>query len=123
MNYPLSSCCRWIALLILLPTLNSCGKGTIDVFLNKPQIFKKKMVFRMSTQEKLLERYPVAASINLYELLPELDSLPIDYDSFAQVYNALKQQGEIYSSHYAVLVKTDSCSSQIGYCEAYLLNR
>lgn len=123
MNYLLFSSCRWIGLFILILTLNSCGKGSINVLLNKPDVLKTKMVFRMSTQEKLLDRYSIAASINLYEILPELDSLPIEYESFAQVYSALKEQGEIYSSHYAVLIKTDSCASQIGYCEAYLLNR
>lgn len=105
--------------------LSSCGPGMVKVdWLKSPAVFKNaQSSFRMSTQEELINKYPTIEEVDLYEYLPHLDTLPIEYDSFMEVYHVLETLGAKHDTRYAVLKKTQNCSSQIGYCEAVLIKR
>lgn len=105
--------------------LSSCGKGDIKIKLkNDPGANNSpEKIFRMSTQESIIEKYPVIEEVNLYELIPHLNSLPIHYDSFMEIYRVLELKGTIISSRYVVLKKDTACTSDIGYCRAVFLKR
>lgn len=109
----------------LITTLSSCGPGKINVdLLKKPTVFETTHSrFRMTTQEELLNKYPIVEEVNLYEYLPHLDSLPIEYDSFMEVYHVLETLGAKNDTRYAVLKKSQNCQALIGYCEAVLIKR
>lgn len=109
----------------LITSLSSCGPGVVKVeWLKNPNVFKTaQSQFRMSTQEELLNKYPNVEEVNLYEYLPHLDSLPIEYDSFMEVYHVLETLGSKFETRYAVLKKSQNCQALIGYCEAVLIKR
>ncbi len=77
--------------------------------------------FFLSTQENLLDKFEIIKQVNLYEYIPDLNELPIEYDSFAQVYNVLKEDAQALNANRAVLKKDENCVAQIGYCEAYFI--
>lgn len=115
----------FIVTLCSLLLLSSCGKGDLKIKLkNDPGANSTpEKIFRMSTQESVIEKYPVIEEVNLYELIPHLDSLPIHYDSFMEIYRVLELKGTIIQSRYVVLKKDPSCTSDIGYCRAVFLKR
>lgn len=110
---------------IVLLLLTSCSPGMVKVdWLKTPVVFESaQSYFKMSTQEELINKYPTIVTIDLYEYLPHLDSLPIEYDSFMEVYHQLELLGAKHETQYAVLKKSPNCSAQIGYCEAVLIKR
>lgn len=77
----------------------------------------------MSTSEELIEKYGYYKKVDLREVIPDLDSLPITYDSFHEVYEALAIEATDIPSNFSVLKKDATCTAQIGYCEAYIIKR
>ena len=47
--------------------------------------------------------------------------MPIEYESFAKVYNVLKGDALSLEANRAVLKRDENCTAPIGYCEAYLI--
>ncbi|MGZ3790144.1 MAG: hypothetical protein ACXVLQ_16545 [Bacteriovorax sp.] len=109
-------------LFLLLAILVSCGKNNVLVTIHSPHNVDVAMPrFFLSNQEALLDRYAIIKKIDLYEVLPHLDSLPIEYDSFIEIRDVLKIEAIKYNANRAVLKKTNDCMAQVGYCEAYLI--
>lgn len=105
--------------------LTSCGRGNLTVKLKEVPTENDKQTkkFRMSTQEELLNKYPVIEEVDLYELVPNLDSLPIHYDSFMEIYRALEIKGATIQSSFVILKKDPNCLSEVGYCRAVFIKR
>lgn len=114
-----------LILILSAMVLASCGRGDLKVKLKEGPSTDNKQTkrFRMSTQESLIDKYPVMEEVDLYELVPHLDSLPIDYDSFMEIYHALELKGTTIQSRYVILKKDPSCTSDVGYCHAVFINR
>jgi hypothetical protein len=103
----------------------SCGKKSALAFSHNesdPTTYHYERPFAMSTNEKLLDDHVIIKKVDLYELIPDLDTLPLEKESFFEVYDNLKLNAEDYSK-YVVLKKTAGCMSQIGYCEAYYIKK
>lgn len=81
-------------------------------------------VFAMSTADFLLTEYPekyqVVKTINLYDLLPHLDQLPITQESFEEIMDALEGEAKRENANRAYLTKNADCTAQIGYCQAII---
>lgn len=103
----------------------SCGNKSSLNFSQSgfdPSTYHYERPFAMSTNEKLLDDHQIIKKVDLYELIPDLDSLPLEQESFFEVYDNLKLGAEEFSK-YVVLKKTADCQSQIGYCEAYYIKK
>lgn len=115
-----------IALLILILLGSVACKVNTEVeksVINPPpsQESSYETNFFLTTQENLLDNFAVIKQVNLYEYIPDLNELPIEYDSFAKVYNVLKEDAQTFNANRAVLKKDENCVAQIGYCEAYFI--
>lgn len=115
--------------MLLLTT--SCG--------NKTEIFLKDKKSSVSKYEKdrfylyvgsdyvgsedILTRYQVVRAVNLYDIVPELDSLDIESDSFYLIIDRLKENSIDVPYNYGAIIKSDDCFAPIGYCKAYILKK
>lgn len=110
-----------LSLLTISLIIVSCGKD----FINKDDLDDSTggnvRLFQMSTNEKLILNNKVVKIVNLYDILPHLDSLPLEKESFFEVYDNLALNQNLYKSKTVVLVKTTDCLTPIGYCQAYYL--
>lgn len=111
--------------LFTIASLSSCGRGNLIVKLKEipTEAVKETKKFRMSTQESLIAKYPIMEEVDLYELVPNLDSLPIHYDSFMEIYRALEIKGATIQSTFVILKKDPNCLSEVGYCRAVFIKR
>lgn len=116
-----------ISILILLISCN----GSIEVIgLKDKEKTPEKIIntrFAMSTAESSLtlfpEKYHVVSTINLYDLVPHLDQLPITEDSFIEVMDVLEAEANRENANRAFLIRTGDCNAPIGYCQAKLANK
>lgn len=115
----------FISLISSLTLFTSCGRGNLKIKLKEESLPENKQInkFRMSTQEELVNKYPVIEEVDLYELVPNLDSLPIHYDSFMEIYRALEIKGATIQSTFVILKKDPNCLSEVGYCRAVFIKR
>ena len=112
-----------ILLLAVSSTFVSCGnKLKVSLPSSQDPHYEYIRPFAMSTNEKLLESHPVIKEIDLHDSIAELDTLPIERESFQRIYDLLKVDQSVYSK-YVVLKKTPECQALIGYCKAYYIQK
>lgn len=113
-----------IFVLTLILFTSSCGKNSSGVFSEGSIIPSYEYVrpFAMSTNEKLLEQYEIIHEVDLRNEIPGFENLPIEQESFQQIYDLLKVDQNLYSK-FTVLKKTADCQALVGYCKAYYIKR
>lgn len=109
---------------LFLCLISACGKNSSPVFTNETATPPYEYVrpFAMSTNEKLLDQNSIIHFVDLREVIPNFDMLPITQESYQQIYNLLKVDQNLYSK-YTVLKKTADCQALVGYCHAYYIRR
>lgn len=104
--------------------VTACGKHNLKIkIFDDQKVSYAKDSFYMSTNEDLVEKYGYFKKINLYDLIPHLNDLPIEKESFWEIQDALEIEAIDLASNYAVILKSPDCSAQVGYCEAYIIKR
>lgn len=115
---------KTLFMLMSLFAFASCGQDGIKVTIfDDPNASYQKDHFFMSTDETLIEKYGHYKKVNLYELFPNLDYMPIEKESFWAIQDALETEALELPSNYAVIKKTPECLALVGYCEAYIIKR
>lgn len=112
---------KYILLLIFL-LISSCGKNSIIVNLkNKKSDTAPPLRYYLTNQEYLIDQYDVLEIVDLRLIVPDLENLPIEVESFEAIHHALGNYSKIYQFNRGVLKSGDDCHALIGYCYAYLI--
>lgn len=114
--------CLFSVFLFLI--FSSCGVGNTHTLIKDiPKQEQTKGAFYITTSESKLTSYNIVKNFNLYKLIPHLDVLDMTIDSYEEVLAAVRHASRFEKYNVAVLVKSDDCMAEFGYCKAYLINQ
>jgi hypothetical protein len=112
-----------LILLFAITLTTSCGKESFVSFKKEslPET-EYSRTFQMTTNKNLLLRYKAVHVIDLREVIADFDNLPIEQESFQEIYDLLKMDQDRYSRT-TVLIKSPDCEALVGYCKAVYIKR